>query len=129
MLLFSSIIMFICAGPDCTRAVTEARKKQYEENGIPTAPHFDGTDGGNVQAKPRVPLVKHKTCFNDRKVTVEQVPEGIDPAFNWNQGKAGNKIALQKPGNLNKTMNKWRCQQFSFKKITSQIGNMQAICV
>jgi hypothetical protein len=40
--------------------------------------------------------VKYKTYVNERKGTVEQVPEGIDPAFNWNQGKAGNKAALQK---------------------------------
>jgi hypothetical protein len=71
-----------------TRAVTEARKKQYEENGIPTAPRLDGTGGGNVPAKTQTPPVKYKTYFNERKGTVEQVPDGIDPAFNWNQGKA-----------------------------------------
>jgi uncharacterized protein with gpF-like domain len=79
-----------------TRAVTEARKKQYEENGIPTAPRLDGTGGGNVPAKTKAPPVKYKTYFNERKGTVEQVPEGVDPAFNWNQGKAGNKTVLQK---------------------------------
>jgi tetratricopeptide (TPR) repeat protein len=71
-----------------TRAVTEARKKQYEENGIPTAPRLDGTGGGNVPAKTQAPPVKYKTYFNERKGTVEQVPEGVDPAFNWNQGRA-----------------------------------------
>ncbi|MDR2444865.1 MAG: hypothetical protein LBD44_02860 [Spirochaetaceae bacterium] len=91
-------------GWDCkcyTRAVTEARKKQYEENGIPTAPHLDGTGGGNVPAKIQAPPVKYKTYFNERKGTVEQVPEGIDPTFNWNigqksAGKDGNKISAQK---------------------------------
>jgi hypothetical protein len=82
-----------------TRAVTEARKKQYEENGIPTAPRLDGTGGGNVPAKTQAPPVKYKTYFNERKGTVEQVPEGVDPAFNWNQGKAardaGAKAALE----------------------------------
>jgi hypothetical protein len=72
-----------------TRAITEARKKQYETNGIPTAPHLDGTGGGNVPAKIQTLPVKYKTYFNERKGTVEQVPEGVDPAFNWNQGKAG----------------------------------------
>jgi hypothetical protein len=70
-----------------TRAVTRARKKQYEENGIPTAPRLDGTGGGSVPAKTQVPPVKYKTYFNERKGTVERVPDGIDPAFNWNQGK------------------------------------------
>jgi SPP1 gp7 family putative phage head morphogenesis protein len=71
-----------------TRAVTEARKKQYETNGVPTAPNVDGSGGGNIQAKTQAPPVKYKTYFNERKGTVEQVPEGVDPAFNWNQGKA-----------------------------------------
>jgi hypothetical protein len=79
-----------------TRAVTEARKKKYEENGIPTSPRLDGTGGGNVPAKTQAPPVKYKTYFNERKGTVEQVPDGIDPAFNWNQGKAGNKAAQKK---------------------------------
>jgi uncharacterized protein with gpF-like domain len=79
-----------------TRAVTKARKKQYEENGIPTAPRLDGTGGGNVPAKTQAPPVKYKTYFNERKGTMERVPEGVDPAFNWNQGKAVNKAVLQK---------------------------------
>jgi hypothetical protein len=79
-----------------TRAVTEARKKQYEQNGIPAAPKLDGSGGGNVPVKTQAPPVKYKVYFNERKGTVEQVPEGIDPAFNWNQGKTGNKAALQK---------------------------------
>jgi hypothetical protein len=79
-----------------TRAVTEARKKQYEENGIPAAPKLDGSGGGNVPAKIQTPPVTYKTYFNERKGTVEQVPDGVDPAFNWNQGKTGNKAALQK---------------------------------
>jgi hypothetical protein len=36
---------------------------------------------------------KYKTCFNERKGTVEQVPEGVDPAFNWNQGRAGRSVS------------------------------------
>jgi hypothetical protein len=79
-----------------TRAVTEARKKQYEEKGIPTAPRLDGTGGGSVPAKTKAPPVKYKTYFNERKGTIEQVPVGVDPAFNWNQGKAGGKTVVQK---------------------------------
>jgi hypothetical protein len=71
-----------------TRAVTEARKQRYESGGIPAAPNLDGTGGGNIPAKTRAPPVKYKTYFNERKGTVERVPEGVDPAFNWNQGKA-----------------------------------------
>jgi hypothetical protein len=76
-----------------TRAITETRKKQYENEGIPTAPRLDGTGGGNVPAKTQAPPVKYKTYFNERKGTVEQVPDGIDPAFNWNQGKTGRSTA------------------------------------
>jgi uncharacterized protein with gpF-like domain len=79
-----------------TRAVTEARKKQYEYEGVPTASRLDGTGGGNIPAKTQAPPVKYKTYFNERKGTVEQAPDGVDPAFNWNQGKAGDKAALQK---------------------------------
>jgi hypothetical protein len=75
-----------------TSAVTEARKKLYEENGIPTAPRLDGTGGGNVPAKTQAPPVKYKTYFNERKGTMEQVPEGVDPAFNWNPGKTGRSV-------------------------------------
>jgi hypothetical protein len=70
-----------------TRAVTEARKNQYETNGVPTAPRLDGSGGGNVPVKTEAPPVKYKTFFNERKGTVEQAPEGVDPAFNWHQGK------------------------------------------
>jgi hypothetical protein len=79
-----------------TRAVTEARKKLYEENGVPSAPKLDGSGGGNVPAKTQASPVKYKTYFNKRKGTVEQVPAGVDPALNWNQGKAGNKAAARK---------------------------------
>jgi hypothetical protein len=75
-----------------TRAITEARKKQYEENGIPTAPNLDGTGGGNVPARTQAPPVKYKTYFNERKGTLERVPEGVDPAFNWNQGKTDRRV-------------------------------------
>jgi uncharacterized protein with gpF-like domain len=79
-----------------TRAITEARKQQYENEGIPTAPRLDGTGGGNVSVKTQAPAVKYKNYFNERKGTVEQVPEGVDPAFNWNQGKVDRKEITMK---------------------------------
>ncbi|MDR0403374.1 MAG: hypothetical protein LBH35_07290 [Treponema sp.] len=89
-----------------TRAVTEARKKQYEENGIPAAPKLDGSGGGSIPAETQAPPVKYKTYFNERKGTFEKVPEGAGPAFNWNQGKAGNKTALQKLEDSKKNLEK-----------------------
>jgi hypothetical protein len=74
-----------------TRAVTEARKQRYESEGIPTAPRLDGSGGGNVPAKTKAPPTVYKTYFNERKGTVERVPEGVNPAFNWRQGKAGSR--------------------------------------
>jgi hypothetical protein len=79
-----------------TRAVSEARKKQYEANGIPAAPQLDGTGGGTIPAKTQAPPVKYKTYFNERKGTFERVPEGVNPAFNWNQGKASRTEAAER---------------------------------
>jgi hypothetical protein len=45
--------------PDCNcfiRFVSEARKKQYETEGIPTAPNLDGSGGGNIAVKTIAPL-------------------------------------------------------------------------
>ncbi|MDR1252462.1 MAG: hypothetical protein LBK62_09885 [Treponema sp.] len=78
-----------------TRAVSEARKKLYEANGIPAAPRLDGTGGGTIPAKTQAPPVKYKTYFNERKGTFERVPEGVNPAFNWNQGKASRTEAAE----------------------------------
>ena len=78
-----------------TRAVTEARLKQYHAQGIPTAPRLDGTGGGNVPVKTQAPPVTYQTYFNERKGTVEQVPTGIDPAFNWNSGKVSREAGAE----------------------------------
>jgi hypothetical protein len=89
-----------------TRAVTESRKTLYETNGVLTAPRLDGSGGGSIAAKTQAPPVKYKTYFNGRKGTVEKVPEGVDPAFNWNQGKVGRtqmmKSLEEKIGNARK---------------------------
>jgi hypothetical protein len=71
-----------------TRAITEARKKKYEQTGISVPPRADGTGGGTLPAKTKAPPDKFITYFNERKGTIEKVPEGIDPAFNWNIGKS-----------------------------------------
>ncbi|MDR1300928.1 MAG: hypothetical protein LBK43_00450 [Treponema sp.] len=70
-----------------TRAVTEARLKKYQAQGIPVPPRADGSGGGTIRVKTVAPEIRYKTYVNERKGTVEQVPEGVDPAFNWNQGK------------------------------------------
>jgi hypothetical protein len=83
-----------------TRAVSEARKKQYEENGIPSAPRLDGSGGKNVPARTQAPPDRMRYFYNDRKRCLEAVPGGVDPAFAWNPGKAarnaGAQAALQK---------------------------------
>ena len=79
-----------------TRAVTEARLAKYKQQGVPVPPAADGTGGGTLQVKTEAPPVKYSTYINERKGTVEQVPEGVDPAFNWNQGKAGTTAAARK---------------------------------
>jgi uncharacterized protein with gpF-like domain len=82
-----------------TRAVTEARKERYEKDGIPTAPRLDGTGGGNVPAKTQAPPASVHYFYNERKGLLEAVPDGVDPAFNWNPGKtardAGARTALE----------------------------------
>ena len=82
-----------------TRAITEARKKIYEQTGLTVPPRADGTGGGTVQIKTQAPPEKYTMFYNERKQTFEKVPEGVDPAFNWHIGKAardtGAKKALQ----------------------------------
>jgi hypothetical protein len=78
-----------------TRAVSEARLKRYQAQGIPTAPRLDGTGGGTIPVKTKAPPVKYKTYFNERKGTVEQVPEGVDPAFNWHVGKVSRRAPAE----------------------------------
>ncbi|GMO55565.1 MAG: hypothetical protein Ta2A_00530 [Treponemataceae bacterium] len=79
-----------------TRAVSETRKKKYETEGIPVPPGADGSGGGTLKVKTDAPPVTYRTFFNERRGTVERVPNGVDPAFNWNVGKdRRNTSALQ----------------------------------
>jgi hypothetical protein len=79
-----------------TVAVTEARRQKYEQEGIPSPPGIDGSGGSNVKVKTKAPPEKYDTYVNERKGTVEKVPAGIDPAFNWHQGKFANDSAKKK---------------------------------
>jgi len=76
-----------------TRAVSEARKKKYENEGITVPPRADGTGGGKLEIKTEAPPDTYRTFFNERKGTLERIPKGISPGFNWNQGNASRSTA------------------------------------
>ena len=78
-----------------TRAVSEAQKKKYENEGITVPPRADGTGGGKLKIKTQAPPDEIQYFLNDRKMTLEAVPKGIDPAFNWNQGKVSRENGAQ----------------------------------
>jgi uncharacterized protein with gpF-like domain len=80
-----------------TRTVTEVRFQKYKQQGVNVPSAADDTDGGTLQVKTEAPPVKYTTYFNERKGTMKKVPEGVDPAFNWNVGKtSASKVAEQK---------------------------------
>jgi len=67
-----------------TRAVSESRLKKYQAEGIPVPQRADGTGGGTLRVKTEAPPEVYRTYFNERKGILERVPQGVDPAFNWN---------------------------------------------
>jgi hypothetical protein len=69
-----------------TMAVSEERKQRLEKSGITVPPSVDGTPGYTAAVQTKAPPVTYKTFYNERKGTVERVPAGVDPAFNWNVG-------------------------------------------
>ena len=71
-----------------TTAVSEARKKKYETEGIPTARRFDGTGGGKIPVRTVPPKDGTHYFYNERKRIMYAVPNGVNPAFAWHQGKA-----------------------------------------
>lgn len=77
-----------------TRAVTEARKQRYENEGIKVPPAADGSGGGTLRIKTKAPPDKYRNYFNERKGTLERLPQGITPGFNWNQGQTGRTIPV-----------------------------------
>jgi len=76
-----------------TRAVSEARKKKYENEGITVPPRADGTGGGKLAVKTVAPPDTYRTFFNERKGTFERIPNGVSPGINWNQGSINRSTA------------------------------------
>ena len=71
-----------------TVAVTQARKERYERDGVP-AYNPDTRKTVRMPAQTTAPNVSYRNYFNERKRTLERIPEGITPGFNWNQGQTG----------------------------------------
>ena len=72
-----------------TQALTKERKEELEKTGLKHPPTIDGSPGYTTPVKTTPPKTAYTTFVNVRKGTVEHVPVGVDPAFNWNVGKAG----------------------------------------
>ncbi|MBR0098707.1 MAG: phage head morphogenesis protein [Treponema sp.] len=76
-----------------TVAVTQARKEKYERDGVP-AYNPDTQKTVRVPVQTAAPKPNYKNYFNERKGTLERIPEGITPGFNWNQGQTGRTIPV-----------------------------------
>lgn len=76
-----------------TVAVTQARKEKYERDGVP-AYNPDTQKTIRVPVQTTAPKPNYKNYFNERKGTLERIPEGIMPGFNWNQGQTGRTIPV-----------------------------------
>lgn len=76
-----------------TVAVTQARKERYERDGVP-AYNPDTQRTVRVPVQTTAPKPNYKNYFNERKGTLERIPEGITPGFNWNQGQTGRTIPV-----------------------------------
>lgn len=71
-----------------TVAVTESRKRRYEQDGVP-AYNPDTRKTVRIPAQTAAPKPNYRNYFNERKGTLERIPQGITPGFNWNQGQTG----------------------------------------
>ncbi|MCL1957972.1 MAG: phage head morphogenesis protein, partial [Spirochaetes bacterium] len=76
-----------------TRAVTESQRKKYEAEGIAVPTRADGTGGGKIKIKTEAPPITYRNFFNERTGTLESIPKGISPGFNWNQAKPNRSTA------------------------------------
>ena len=76
-----------------TVAVTQARKERYERDGVP-AYNPDTRKTVRMPAQTAAPKVSYRNYFNERKRTLERIPEGITPGFNWNQGQTGRTVPV-----------------------------------
>lgn len=76
-----------------TVAVTEARKQKYERDGVPA---YDpgARKTVRVPVHTEAPKPNYRNFFNERKGTLERIPQGITPGFNWNQGQTGRTIPV-----------------------------------
>jgi len=74
------------------RAITEARKQRYETmGGIPIPP---SKGGGTIPIKTVAPPEVYRPYFNKRKGIIEQIPEGVQPGFNYSLRKIDRKSLL-----------------------------------
>lgn len=76
-----------------TVAVTQARKERYERDGVP-AYNPDTRKTVRMPAQTSAPKPNYRNYFNERKRTLERIPEGITPGFNWNQGQTGRTVPV-----------------------------------
>ncbi|WP_147645128.1 phage head morphogenesis protein [Treponema pectinovorum] len=76
-----------------TVAVTQARKEKYERDGVP-AYNRDTQKTVRVPVQTTAPKPEYRNFFNERKGTLERIPKGITPGFNWNQGQTGRLIPV-----------------------------------
>ncbi|MDR0475976.1 MAG: phage head morphogenesis protein [Treponema sp.] len=78
------------------KPVSESRKHKYEEEGIPVPPGADGSGGNVIHVKTKAPPEVYRTYFNERTGTLERVPQGVHPSFNWDtRGESRNTGALR----------------------------------
>lgn len=90
-----------------TVAVTETRKQRYERNGVPA--YNPGTQKTvRVPVQTSAPKPDYRNYFNERKGTLERIPQGITPGFNWNQALPRDK----------------QMEHFLKKKMEAQIENL-----
>ncbi|MDE7227809.1 MAG: hypothetical protein K2N31_05785, partial [Treponemataceae bacterium] len=76
-----------------TVAVTESRKRRYEQDGVP-AYNPDTRKTVRIPAQAAAPKPNYRNYFNERKGTLERIPQGITPGFNWNQGQTGRTVPV-----------------------------------
>jgi len=91
------------------QGVSEFRKRKYEEEGIPTPKRIDGSGGGVIPVKTEAPPEVYRTYYNERKGTMERVPQGVHPSFNWDtrgesRNTGANKVLEESQQKYNETV-------------------------
>ena len=76
-----------------TVAVTQARKERYERDGVP-AYNPDTRKTVRMPAQTAAPRMTYNVYENIRRGTIERIPKGITPGFNWNQGQTGRTVPV-----------------------------------